>query len=34
MIAQKAYGIWLSQGQKPGFDQKNWLEAEMQLQRR
>jgi hypothetical protein len=28
-IAQKAYAIWLSQGQKPGSDQKNWFEAEL-----
>jgi hypothetical protein len=32
-IAEKAYAIWLSQGQKPGCDQKNWFEAELQLQR-
>ena len=33
LIAQRAYEIWLSQGQKPGCDQKNWFEAELQLQR-
>jgi DUF2934 family protein len=33
MIAQKAYELWLSQGQKPGCDQKHWFEAEQQLQR-
>jgi Protein of unknown function (DUF2934) len=32
-IAQKAYQIWLSQGQQPGCEQKNWFEAERQLQR-
>jgi hypothetical protein len=33
LIAQKAYEIWLSQGQQPGCEQKNWFEAERQLQR-
>ena len=33
LIAQKAYEIWLSQGQQPGCDQKHWFEAELQLQR-
>jgi hypothetical protein len=33
VIAQKAYEIWLSQGQQPGCEQKNWFEAERQLQR-
>jgi hypothetical protein len=32
-IAQKAYQIWLAQGQQPGCDQKHWFEAERQLQR-
>jgi hypothetical protein len=32
-IAQRAYEIWLSQGQQPGCDQKHWFEAEQQLQR-
>jgi hypothetical protein len=31
MIAEKAYEIWLSQGQEPGRDQKHWFEAERQL---
>jgi hypothetical protein len=30
-IAQKAYEIWLSQGQESGCDQKHWFEAELQL---
>ena len=30
-IAEKAYEIWLSQGQPFGCEQKNWLEAEVQL---
>jgi hypothetical protein len=34
VIAQKAYEIWLSQGQQPGCDQKHWFEAEQQLQRK
>jgi hypothetical protein len=33
LIAQRAYEIWLSQGQQPGCDQKHWFEAELQLQR-
>jgi hypothetical protein len=32
-IAQKAYEIWLSQGQQSGCEQKHWFEAERQLQR-
>ncbi|MGA2176738.1 MAG: DUF2934 domain-containing protein [Verrucomicrobiota bacterium] len=32
-IAQKAYEIWLSQGQEQGCDRKHWFEAELQLQR-
>ena len=32
VIASKAYEIWLSKGQQPGCDQKNWFEAEAQLQ--
>jgi len=32
-VAKKAYEIWLSEGQKSGCDQKNWFEAERQLQR-
>lgn len=31
-IAHKAYEIWLSRGQQPGCDQKDWFEAELQLQ--
>ena len=31
-IAEKAYEIWLSQGQEPGHDQEHWFEAERQLQ--
>jgi hypothetical protein len=31
LIAQRAYEIWLSQGQQPGCDQKHWFEAEHQL---
>jgi hypothetical protein len=34
LIAQRAYEIWLSQGQQPGCDQKHWFEAEQQLQRK
>jgi hypothetical protein len=30
-IAEKAYEIWLSQGQETGQDQKHWFEAERQL---
>jgi len=30
-IAEKAFEIWLSQGQPIGFEQQNWLEAELQL---
>jgi hypothetical protein len=30
-IAQRAYEIWLSQGQQAGCDQKHWFEAEKQL---
>ena len=30
-ISMKAYEIWLSQGQKHGFDQEHWFQAEMQL---
>jgi hypothetical protein len=30
-IAQKAYEIWLAQGQQAGCDQKHWFEAELQL---
>ena len=30
-ISMKAYEIWLSQGQKQGFDQEHWFQAEMQL---
>jgi hypothetical protein len=30
-ISMKAYEIWLAQGQKPGFDQEHWFQAEMQL---
>jgi hypothetical protein len=33
LIAQRAYEIWLSQGQQSGCDQKHWFEAELQLQR-
>jgi hypothetical protein len=33
LIAKRAYEIWLSQGQQPGCDQKNWFQAELQLQR-
>ena len=32
VIAQKAYEIWVSQGKEQGCDQKNWFEAELQLQ--
>jgi hypothetical protein len=32
VIAQKAYDIWLARGQKPGCAQKDWFEAEQQLQ--
>jgi hypothetical protein len=31
VIAEKAYKIWLSQGQEPGRDQEHWFEAERQL---
>ena len=31
VIAQKAYEIWLSQGQQPGCDQQHWFESELQL---
>jgi hypothetical protein len=30
-ISMKAYEIWLSQGQKQGFDQEHWFQAEQQL---
>jgi hypothetical protein len=30
-VEKMAYKIWLSQGQQPGSEQKNWLEAEAQL---
>jgi len=30
-IAEKAYEIWLAQGQQPGRDQEHWFEAERQL---
>jgi len=30
-ISMKAYEIWLAQGQKHGFDQEHWFQAEMQL---
>jgi hypothetical protein len=30
-IAEKAYEIWLSQGQQAGRDQEHWFEAERQL---
>jgi hypothetical protein len=30
-ISMKAYEIWLAQGQKQGFDQEHWFQAEMQL---
>jgi len=30
-IAEKAYGLWLAQGQQPGHDQEHWFEAERQL---
>ena len=30
-VEKMAYKIWLSQGQQPGCDQKNWFEAEAQL---
>jgi len=30
-ISTKAYEIWLSQGQKQGFDQEHWFQAEQQL---
>jgi len=32
-ISMKAYEIWLAQGQKHGFDQEHWFQAEMQLSR-
>jgi len=31
MIAEKAYQLWLSQGQAPGHDQEHWFQAERQL---
>ena len=31
VIALKAYEIWLSEGQQPGCDRKNWFEAKAQL---
>ena len=31
LIAEKAYQIWLSQGKQPDSEQRNWLEAELQL---
>ena len=30
-VEKMAYKLWLSQGQQPGCDQKNWFEAEAQL---
>jgi hypothetical protein len=30
-IAEKAYAIWLSQGQETGRDQEHWFKAERQL---
>jgi hypothetical protein len=30
-VEKIAYKIWLSQGQQPGCEQKNWFEAEAQL---
>jgi hypothetical protein len=30
-IAEKAYELWLAQGQEPGRDQEHWFEAERQL---
>ncbi|MGD0745892.1 MAG: DUF2934 domain-containing protein [Verrucomicrobiota bacterium] len=30
-IAEKAYAIWLAQGQEPGRDQEHWFEAEREL---
>jgi CheY-like chemotaxis protein len=32
LIGQKAYELWLSEGQERGYDQKHWFEAELQLQ--
>jgi tetratricopeptide (TPR) repeat protein len=32
LIAQKAYDLWVSEGQEWGYDQKHWFEAELQLQ--
>jgi hypothetical protein len=32
-IAKRAYEIWLAEGQQPGCEQKNWFQAEAQLQR-
>ena len=34
LIAKKAYEMWLAQGQQPGSEQRNWFEAELQLQHR
>ncbi len=31
VIAQRAYEIWLSQGQEQGCEQKHWFDAEQQL---
>ena len=30
-VEKMAYKLWLSQGQQPDCDQKNWFEAEAQL---
>jgi hypothetical protein len=32
LIAEKAYDIWLSQGQESGSDQQRWFAAEQHLQ--
>ena len=32
--ANRAYEIWLAEGQQPGCDEKNWFEAEEQLRTR
>jgi hypothetical protein len=30
-ISKRAHEIWVKRGSKPGQDEKNWLEAEIQL---
>jgi hypothetical protein len=33
-VEKMAYQIWLTEGQQPGCDRKNWFEAEKQLKTR